>query len=261
MRSTRVLVATVGVATALIVGGCASSHGSTEPAALTHGVGTTLDRALPQSIADLPLRDPEGHTVTLRSFAGRTLVLSDSMTLCSEDCPLDTANVVSAARATDAAGLTDKTEFLSITIDPARDTPHRLAAYRRLYDRGRTLPNWQLLTGSKADIARLWHDLGVWYHRVPEARPPDRDWLTGKPLTYDVAHSDEVFVFDDHLHERLVMSGHAHVPHSSSVPPRLRTFLSRLGHRHLAAPGPDTWTAQDVTQAVGWLTGTRISGA
>jgi protein SCO1/2 len=207
------------------------------------------------------LRDPQGHIVTLGSFAGRTLVVSDSMTLCSEDCPLDTANIVSAARATDAAGLTDKTEFLSITIDPARDTPHRLAAYRRLYDRGHMLPNWQLLTGSESDIARLWHDLGVWYRRVPQGSPPARDWLTGKPLTYDVAHSDEVFVFDDHLHERLVMSGHAHVPHPSSVPPRLRAFLSRLGHQHLASPGPDTWTAQDVTAAVGWLTGTRIPGA
>jgi protein SCO1 len=245
----------------LVLGGCASSQGSPEPAALANGVGTTLDRPLPHSIASLPLRDPQGHTVTLGSFAGRTLVVSDSMTLCSEDCPLDTANIVAAARAADAAGLTDRTEFLSITVDPARDTPHRLTAYRRLYDRAGKLPNWQLLTGSQAAIAQVWHYLGIWYHRVPEGSPPTRDWMTGKPLTYDVAHSDQVIVFDDHQHERVVMSGHAHVPHSSSVPPRLRAFLSRLGRQHLDSPGPDTWTAQDVEAAVGWLSGTQISGA
>jgi protein SCO1 len=256
----RALLTTVVATAALGLSAC-GSHDSAPPAALTAGIGTTLDRPLPHSVTSLRFKDPQGRVVTLGSYAGKTLVLSDSMTLCSEDCPLDTANVVSAARATDSAGLTDKVEFLSITVDPERDTPHQLAAYRKLYAQANAIPNWQLLTGSKAAIAALWHYLGVWYKRVPEGTPPDHDWLTGKPLTYDVAHSDQVFLFDDQQHERMEMSGHAHVPSPSTVPPRLRAYLSKLGHRHLDHPGADTWTAQDVIDGVQWLTGSHISSS
>ena len=62
-----------------------------------------------------------GHWFNLGSL-GKIVVLSDMMTLCQESCPLDTANVVAAARSIEKAGLGDRIQFVSLTIDPGRDT-------------------------------------------------------------------------------------------------------------------------------------------
>ena len=240
---------------AVALAGCGASSPSAAP---DPGVGTALDRPLPGSIESLPLRDASGRAITLGSFRGRTVVISDSMTLCSEDCPLDTANIVAAARAADAAGLAKKVEFLTVTVDPQRDDARHLTRYRKLYDPADRLPNWQLLTGSAPSIARLWKYFGVYWHRVPQGNPPPRDWLTGRPLTYDIQHADEVLLVDPNGHWRFVISGHAHVPGTRAVPARMRGFLSAEGHQHLSRPGAATWTPGDVDQAVGWLTGTTL---
>ena len=239
----------------VLLAGCGGRSGPAAPQ--SGGVGTVIHRPVPSSIGSIPLRDPAGHTVTLNSLRGKTVVVSDSMTLCSEDCPLDTANVVAAAQAADSAGLTDKTVFLTVTVDPARDTPRRLTEYRKLYDPQHRLSNWLLLTGSRKDIARLWSYLGVYWHQVPEGNPPDHDWLTGRPLTYDVQHADEVLMFDSTGSERYVISGHAQVLDSAKVPSTMRGFLSPEGRRHLYRPGGTAWTPSDVLRGVSWLTGHR----
>jgi protein SCO1/2 len=152
-------------------------------------------------------------------------------------------------------------EFLTITVDPARDDPHHLTAYRRLYDPHDQLPNWQLLTGSQADITALWKYFGVYWEKVAEDKPPDHDWLTGKPLTYDIAHADEVLMLDQQGRWRYVISGHAHVTSVDGLPGRMRSFLSADGRRHLLRPGSATWTPDDVVQGLSWLTGKKIAGS
>ncbi len=208
----------------------------------------------------LPLRDSQGHRVTLGSFGHKILVINDSMTLCTEDCPLDNANAVTADQKVHAAGLGNRVEFLSITVDPRRDTPHRLAAYRKFYDPHHTLGNWKLLTGSPASIDRLWKYFGVYWRKVPQGHPPTRDWLTGKPLTYDIQHADEVFLVDGNHHERFVISGHAHVTGPKAVPAKMRSFLDGLGHRHMNHPGAEAWTPNDVLIDLGLLTGKHVAG-
>jgi protein SCO1 len=246
----------VALAGVLALTGCGSQA---DPAPPAPGAGTTLERPVPAAVASLQLRDASGHPEPLASFRGKTVVISDSMTLCSEDCPLDTANVTAAARATDAAGLTRDVEFLTVTVDPRRDDPHHLVAYRRLYDPHHDLPNWSLLTGTPTQIARLWKFFGVYFHRVPQDKPPPRDWLTGRRLTYDVEHDDAVLVLDPDGHWRFLITGHAHVAERSAVPGRVRSFLSRAGQRHLDRPDGAAWTPGEVLQAVSWVTGHRIS--
>jgi protein SCO1/2 len=242
---------------ALVLSACGGSSGP--PAPHSGGVGTVTDRDVPSAISSLRLEDSSGRPVTLSSLRGKTVVISDSMTLCSEDCPLDTANVVVAARAADAAGLTGNTVFLTVTVDPRRDTPRRLRAYRQLYDPGDRVPNWLLLTGSRTAIARLWSYFGVYWHKVAEDDPPDHDWLTGRPLTYDIQHADEVLMLDHRGDERYVISGHAHVPDAGTVPGRMRSYLSPEGKRHLYRPGGATWTPRDVLAGLSWLTGRHVA--
>ena len=240
-----------------LLSGCASATPST--AMPDPGVGTALDRPVPGSVASLPLRDPSGQVTTLASLRGKTVVISDSMTLCSEDCPLDTANIVASARTADATGLTSKVVFLTITVDPKRDDARHLTAYRKLYDTSDRLPNWELLTGSQGQIRRLWKYFGVYHHRVPQGSPPTCDWFTGRPLTYDVQHADEVLLLDSRGNWRYVLSGHAQVPTSQAVPGRMRAFLSKKGRQHLDHPNATTWTTGDLLASLGWLTGHRLA--
>ena len=107
-------------------------------------------------------------------------MLADFLTLCQETCPLTTGNLLAMDRAVMAAGLGQRVRFAELTVDPDRDTPARLRAYRTLIG---APANMLLLTGRPAVIEQIWRYLGVWYQRVGEDSPPGTDWLTGRPLT------------------------------------------------------------------------------
>ncbi len=204
------------------------------------------------------LTDYRGHHVSLDSFSGKTVVISDIMTLCQETCPMETADLVSAARRVDHAGLTGKVEFLTVTVDPHRDTPKRLAAYRKFFAQPGDLPNWDLLTGKPAALKRLWKYFGVFVKRTPEDSPPGIDWLTHKPLTYDIAHGDQVIFLDGKTRERFVISGHADLPDPSQLPKTLDQFLNAEGRKNLHHPGPLAWKPQQVEKVVAWLSDTPM---
>ena len=114
-------------------------------------------------------------------------MLADVLTLCQETCSLTTGNLLMTDRAVTAAGLARRVRFVELTVDPNRHTPLRLRAYRRLVGAS---ANVSLLTGSPAVIERIWRYFGIWYQRVAEGSPPGTDWLTGKPLSYDIGHQD-----------------------------------------------------------------------
>jgi protein SCO1/2 len=143
-------------------------------------------------------------------------------------------------------------QFLEISIDPGRDDVRRLAAYAALYGRA---PNWHVLTAG-AGTDQLWKTLGVYYRRVPSEAPPPKDWLTGRPLTYDIEHQDAVFVIDAKGHERWITQGSPSVG-ASAVPTPMRTFLDEQGRSNLASPSGPVWTSSDVLAAVSAVTGER----
>jgi protein SCO1/2 len=221
-------------------------------------VGTQLDGAIASNILKLPLVDSTGKPTSLAAFHGKVLVINDTMTLCQETCPLDTANLVATARAVEKAGLGDKVEFLSITFDPQRDTVPQLAAYRALY--APAPADWALLTGDATTIAALWKYLGVYYQRVPEGTPPAKNWRTGQTLTYDLNHADEVFFADPSGNERFLLDGAAYVKPGTTVPKTLYEFLSADGHQHLTNPEDGSWTVAQALSVVSWLSATRIAG-
>lgn len=116
--SVRVLTALgAAVAALLTLTGCSGSADSAVPAPGPM-VGQPLNAALPGWLQQAPLQSSTGRRFSLSSFAGKVVVLSDVMTLCQETCPLDTANVVAAAREVQKAGLGNRIEFVSLTVDP-----------------------------------------------------------------------------------------------------------------------------------------------
>lgn len=241
-------------ATALAISLCACG-GSDTPA--TPGVpsavaGQQTDRSLSAELLNATFTTSEGHRVRLASFAGKTLVLSDLMTLCQESCPLDTANMVSAARTFEHNALASKVVFISITVDPARDTPPRLAAYKRLFSPAPA--NWIVLTASRPTLNALWKRLGVYVKIVPDTPPGPKDWLTGLPLTYDITHTDAVFFFDPQIRERFLLAGTPHLAAGTTLPKTLDGFLSPQGRQNVAHPEDGLWSSTEVLQVLSWLT-------
>jgi thiol-disulfide isomerase/thioredoxin len=159
------------------------------------------------------------------------------MTLCHEVCPMTTAVLTQLAEDVRRAGLSNEVVVAEATVDPWRDTPSRLRAYRRL-----TGLKFAMLTGSQAEIQRLWKFFGVYYHRVPQDKPPDVDWLTHKPETFDVDHTDAIFFLDPSGRERIANEGMPEV--SGRLTPVLHSLLNEEGVHNLAHPQLP-WTAAE----------------
>jgi len=235
--------------------GCGGSAGTPGPPSAY--LGTVTDRPVPAGIADLPLTTDTGQPASLGAWRGQVVVLADFLTLCQETCPLTTGNLLMMDRAVTAAGLVGRVHFVELTVDPDRDTPSRLRAYRNLVG---APANWSLLTGRPAVIERIWRYFGVWYQRVGEPSPPGTDWLTGRTLSYDVAHEDALLYLDASGRVRFVVTGG---PNASGAPvaPALRRFLSAQGRADLSHPDASTWTAAGALAPIAWLTGHAIQPA
>lgn len=107
----------------------------------------------------LPLSDQDGQRFDLADYQGRTLLLGFMFTRCPIACPMQTAKM---AKVQDSlpAELQARSRFLSISIDPARDTPERLASYARSF--GADLNHWRFgLTRDEAALKRLLDALSV----------------------------------------------------------------------------------------------------
>jgi protein SCO1/2 len=220
-------------------------------------VGTEVNRPVPAAIGALRLTDDRGQPTSLAALHGQIVVLADILTLCQETCPLTTGNLLNMDRAVTASGLADRVRFVELTVDPGRDTPDRLAAYRRLVG---APANWSLLTGSPDAINSIWRFFGVWFQRVPESTPPGRDWLTGRPLTYDINHEDALVYLDAAGRERFQVIGSPDATGSQVAAPLLR-FLSSQGRQDLAHPDASTWTASEALSPIAWLAGEPIHAA
>jgi len=235
--------ALIGTIVVLGLAGCSSSSTSTPTGSSSSSldsIGTPLNSAVPKRIRNLTFTTSSGKQVSLADLTGRTVMLSDVMTLCQETCPLDTATLVQTARAEAHPSSGKAPVFISLTVDPARDTGPQLQAYRKLF----TNPpaDWQAWTGSAKNVNALWNYLGVWRKRVADdPGPAPHNWRTGAKLTYDVEHSDEVFFFDTSGHERFVLEG---VPYATrgSVPKKLLQFMSSDGMKNLNHPASTAWT-------------------
>ncbi len=240
----------VAVAAAVGAGAIlAHSAGSTTPSAAPQATangsfGTAIDLRVPNRLRHLSLTNQRGQRVDLASWPTKTVLLVPFLTLCSDICPLTTENLVQVERSLESDHAASRVQIVELTVDPRRDTPARLAAYERL-----TGASWQLVTESPKDLAALAKFFGFTYEKVPEDKPPSIDWWTGKPLTYDINHSDNYFVIDPAGNERVVQDAapdfHGHLN------PKIHGFLSGLGRYHLEHPPQPDWTPKDALQALG----------
>jgi protein SCO1/2 len=111
------------------------------------------------------LVDQSGKPVTLASLRGTTLLVDFVYTHCMGPCPILTSKHVELQRALPPETRA-RTRFVSITLDPANDTPDALSHYAQ--QRGADLSDWSFLTGPEADVADVVHRFGVGTLRAPD---------------------------------------------------------------------------------------------
>jgi protein SCO1/2 len=251
------LAALLAAGSLLLLAGCGGGADAASGVPMpSPAVGTAVDFPVPAAIASIPLTTASGTHTTLAAFHGEPVLIADFMTLCNDVCPLISANVAAIARAVQADGYAGKVALLEITIDPRRDSVHRLAAYQKLY--GGAVPGWTLLRASPAGTRALWKFFGVGYRRVKEGKPAQIDWLTHKKLTYDLQHTDDVIFLDTSGHERFVIDGSPLV--KTTIPIRLRRQLTEQGIQNLKHPQPVAdWSVAQGMQVLSWLSDHRLA--
>lgn len=107
---------------------------------------------------DFALTSQDGAEVTLGALRGKVVAVTFIYTACFDVCPLLTDKM---ARVQDALGqdFGSKVGFVSITVDPKRDTPEVLKEYAAAFDAD--LAGWSFLTGDLAAVREVAHRYGV----------------------------------------------------------------------------------------------------
>jgi cytochrome oxidase Cu insertion factor (SCO1/SenC/PrrC family)/thiol-disulfide isomerase/thioredoxin len=208
-------------------------------------LGTPLDRRVPA----VRLRDAGGGEASLQALRGDWVVLAPTMTLCHEVCPITTGALLELRSRLRSSGLSRRVAIVAVSVDPWRDTPRRLRAYRRLT--GARLRMW---TGSPARLRRLWRFFGVHFQRVPQEVPAEVDWMTGRPERFDVEHTDGLFLLGPGGYERAAITGTPRL--GGRLGERLRRLLDAQGRANLAHAGAG-WSVGGVVSDLRRLTGAR----
>jgi protein SCO1/2 len=109
------------------------------------------------SIPDVELRNQDGQPVHVYSdlVKGKVVAINTIFTTCTTICPTMGA---AFSRLEKLLGDAPGTMLISISVDPAQDTPEMLKAWSAKFHRG---SGWTLLTGSKPDVDRLLKAIGL----------------------------------------------------------------------------------------------------
>jgi protein SCO1/2 len=112
------------------------------------------------------LVDSAGKPFNLAKLRGKVVLVSFIYTTCNGVCPATTQRLVRVQDALkDAKVWGTSVEFVSITLDPRRDTPEVLREYARLF--GADSAAWHFLTGPPANVESVITAWGMWVKTVP----------------------------------------------------------------------------------------------
>jgi protein SCO1/2 len=115
---------------------------------------------------DFTLRDPDGQTVQLAQLHGRTVLLAFVFTTCAGACPLILHQMSLLQSRLEKAGLMQgRAVLLSVTVDPARDTPEVLAGHARKFS---ARQGWLFLHENPDNLAPMLAAYGEWTRKLDD---------------------------------------------------------------------------------------------
>ena len=145
-----------------------------------------IAQALDGSSAALNFRAPafqltnqDGRQVSLASLRGKVVLLTFLDPVCTSDCPL----IAQEFRQADQmlAGQQRRVELVAVVANPV----YNALGYTQAFDRQEhlnTLPNWDYLTGSVAQLRKVWRQYGIAAQILPAGGM--------------IGHSDVAYVID-----------------------------------------------------------------
>lgn len=149
--------------------------------------GSLIDPPLPAK--DFVLVDQHGQLFRLSEQRGHVVLLYFGYTYCPDVCPATLAQYRQIKIA--LAGKAEQVRFVFVTVDPERDTPEQIRSYLERFD-----TSFIGLSGSRADLERVWKDYGIYVARNE----------TESSAGYLVDHSARIYVVDTKGDLRLTYS-------------------------------------------------------
>lgn len=140
------------------------------------GAGTA-----PAPVADFALTDQAGRRVRLREQAGRVVLVNFVTTRCRTICVQVTRELRGLQQALGNRMGRDVV-FLSIGIDPQRDTPAALRRFARRH--GADFGGWAFLSGAPEELEAARRAFGALAMRVPRGRGHTQDDFEHTTWTY-----------------------------------------------------------------------------
>ena len=103
-------------------------------------------------VGDFALIERDGRRVTLQTLRGRVWLADFIFASCAATCPFMTERMSVLSRELRSRGM-DDVIYVSISVDPDRDTPAALRFYANLYHASPT--QWLFLTGDKQQMENI----------------------------------------------------------------------------------------------------------
>src|ERR1700680_1818595 len=123
---------------------------------------------------EFTLTSQDGAQVSLTDFRGKVVAVTFIYTFCTDTCPVLTP-MMSFVQDRLGSDFGTKVSFVSITVDPARDTPEMLKEYAQAF--GANLAGWAFLTGAPDTIREVTRRYGVFAAKTADG-DVDHSFLT-----------------------------------------------------------------------------------
>jgi protein SCO1/2 len=123
---------------------------------------------------DFTLTNQDGQSLSLASLRGKVAVATFIYASCTDTCPLLTAKMAGIQKRL-GSDFGSRVFFVSVTVDPERDTAEVLGRYARAH--GANLGGWAFLTGSPAQIREVSRSYGI-FVKKQERGDVDHTFLT-----------------------------------------------------------------------------------
>jgi protein SCO1/2 len=135
----------------------------------------------PKALPAFDLVDEQGQPFRAANFAGAWSFLYFGYTSCPDICPLTLIGLEAVKKLLAERMPGTRTEYYLVSVDPARDTPHKLLEYVTYFD-----PAFHGVTGATQDLKSLAEGTGSVFF-VPESQGDD---------SYLVSHSSNIVLLD-----------------------------------------------------------------
>jgi len=123
---------------------------------------------------EFTLTKQDGVRLALKELRGKVLAITFIFASCADTCPLLTAKMADIQDRL-GADFGKKIYFVSITVDPERDSPEVLKRYAEAHQANSA--GWAFLSGTKAEIRDVAKRYGIFYKKTPRG-DVDHTFLT-----------------------------------------------------------------------------------